>query len=148
MPDSDNWIAKAAGYLSRGRIDPHWDELRAGAMRGFILCSDGRWYHTVMAEKTNEVWVSKLKQRLKTECARIMKHNDKHGTKVPFPEFETWFAAGCPAGQPLPVPGTSHPVPSGQTPMYLGTCSFGPLMKWTKSLGKHHPMDMDRDTEN
>jgi hypothetical protein len=113
MPDSDNWIAKAAGYLSRGRIDPHWKDVRAGAMRGFVLCSDGRWYHPVVAEKANESWIGKLKQRLKTECARIKKHNDRHGTRIPFPEFDAWFAAGCPVGQPLPVPKDITPKSQG-----------------------------------
>jgi hypothetical protein len=127
MPDSDNWIAKAAGYLSRGRIDPHWKDVKDGAMRGFVLCSDGRWYHTVVCEKANESWIGKLKQRLKTECARIKKHNDRHGTKIPFPEFEAWFAGGCPVGQPLPVPkditplsqGTDDDVPDDIPPLSL-----------------------------
>jgi len=127
IPDSDNWIAKAAGYLSRGRIDPHWKEVRTGAMRGFVLCSDGRWYHPVVCEKANESWVSKLKQRLKTECARIKKHNDRHKTSIAFPEFDAWFAAGCPVGQPLPVPKditplsprTESPVPGDNTPLSL-----------------------------
>lgn len=127
IPDSDNWIAKAAGYLSRGRIDPHWKEVRTGAMRGFVLCSDGRWYHPVVCEKANESWISKLKQRLKTECARIKKHNDRHKTNIPFPEFDAWFAAGCPVGQPLPVPkditplslGTVAGVPGDTTPLSL-----------------------------
>lgn len=113
IPDSDNWIAKAAGYMSRGRIDPHWKEVKAGAMRGFILCSDGRWYHQVVSEKANESWVGKLKQRLKTECARIKKHNDRHKTSIPFPDFDAWFAAGCPVGQPLPVPGDKPPLSQG-----------------------------------
>lgn len=146
MPDSDNWIAKAAGYLSRGRIDPHWDEVRAGAMRGFILCSDGRWYHPVVAEKANEAWVSKLKQRLKTECARIKKHNDRHGTKVPFPEFETWFAAGCPAGQPLPVPrditpgslGTDTDVPRDMPPSSLDEMDEVPRETPSNGHGQGH----------
>jgi hypothetical protein len=127
MPDSDNWIAKAAGYLSRGRIDPHWKDVKDGAMRGFVLCSDGRWYHSVVCEKANESWIGKLKQRLKTECARIKKHNDRHGTKIPFPEFEAWFSAGCPVGQPLPVPkditplsqGTDDDVPGDIPPLSL-----------------------------
>ena len=127
MPDSDNWIAKAAGYLSRGRIDPHWKDVRNGAMRGFVLCSDGRWYHPVVCEKANESWISKLKQRLKTECARIKKHNDRHKTSIPFPEFDAWFAAGCPVGQPLPVPkditplslGTGDDVPGDTPPLSL-----------------------------
>lgn len=104
IPDSDNWIAKAAGYMARGRIDPRWKEVRAGAMRGFILCNDGRWYHPVVAEKAAEAWISKLRQRHKTECGRIKKHNERHDMKLPYPDFEAWMEAGYPSGHSLPVP--------------------------------------------
>lgn len=104
MPDSENWIAKAAGYMMRGSIDKRWKDVRTGAMRGFVLCTDSRWYHPVVAEKANESWIGKLKQRLKTECARIKKHNDRHGTTIPFPDFDAWLSCGCPVGQPLLVP--------------------------------------------
>lgn len=144
IPDSDNWIAKAAGYLSRGRIDPHWKEVRTGAMRGFVLCSDGRWYHPVVCEKANESWLSKLKQRLKTECARIKKHNDRHKTNIPFPEFEAWFEAGCPTGQPLPVPkdithlsqGTTHGVPEDSPPLSLDEVMGVPSETPSKGQGE------------
>jgi hypothetical protein len=144
MPDSDNWIAKAAGYLSRGRIDPHWKDVREGAMRGFVLCSDGRWYHTVVCEKANESWIGKLKQRLKTECARIKKHNDRHQTRIPFPEFDAWFAAGCPTGQPLPVPkdiapmsrGTDDDVPDDTPPLSLDDLPDVPTQTPSKGQGE------------
>lgn len=51
MPDNDAWIAKQAGYALRGRIDPKWKRVREGAMHGWVLCSDGRYHHPVVAEK-------------------------------------------------------------------------------------------------
>lgn len=123
VPDSDDWLAQKAGYKARGRIDPRWKEIKAGAMRGFIMCSDGRWYHPVVAEKAVDAWNSKLDQRWRTECSRIKKHNDRHQMSLPRPTFDEWMSQGCPSGHRLPVPedtgrmsqGTDGNVP-GETP--------------------------------
>lgn len=105
IPDNDNWIAKQAGYAQRGKIAREWASVRAGALRGWVRCTDGRLYHPVVAEKARDAWQAKLEQRWRTECARIKKHNDRHeGANVPRPTFEEWIAAGCPQGQPLFVP--------------------------------------------
>jgi hypothetical protein len=140
MPDSDNWIAKAAGYLSRGVIDPHWKDVREGAMRGFILCGDGRWYHPVVAEKASEAWTAKLRQRLKTECARIKKHNDRHGTRIPFPEFDAWLQDGCPTGQSLHVPKDTPPLSQGTDsnihPLSLDDHPYVPTQTPSKGQGE------------
>jgi hypothetical protein len=105
IPNDDKWIAKAAGYALRGKIDKAWNAVRDGAMRGWVLCSDGRLYHPVVAEKARDAWQAKLKQRWITECGRIKKHNERHeGANVPKPTFEEWLAAGCPQGHPLFVP--------------------------------------------
>ncbi|MGQ3051076.1 MAG: DUF1376 domain-containing protein [Roseateles sp.] len=115
MPKDDKWIAKTAGYALRGKIDKAWTGVRPGAMRGWIECADGRLYHPVVAEKAREAWQAKLKQRWGTECARIKKHNDRHeGANVHKPTFEEWFAAGCPQGQPLFVPGDKTDPSKGQ----------------------------------
>ncbi|HEY1127956.1 MAG TPA: DUF1376 domain-containing protein [Roseateles sp.] len=120
MPNDDKWIAKTAGYALRGKIDRAWSGVRAGAMRGFVECSDGRLYHPVVAEKAREAWQAKLRQRWSTECGRIKKHNERHeGANVPKPNFEEWIAGGCVTGNPLFVPGDTggtgggHP---GETP--------------------------------
>jgi hypothetical protein len=107
IPDNDNWIAKQAGYASRGKIDREWARVRVGALRGWVKCEDGRLYHPVVAEKACEAWQAKLLQRWRSECARIKKHNQRHKTEVPQPDFDTWIAHGRPTGQPLPVPGDS-----------------------------------------
>jgi hypothetical protein len=108
IPDNDGWIAKACGYVSRGTVDPQWTQVKPGALRKFVLCTDGRLYHPVVAEKALEAWSAKLEQRWRTECGRIKKHNDRHELKgaqaVPKPTYDEWIAAGRPTGQPLPVP--------------------------------------------
>jgi hypothetical protein len=113
MPNSDTWLAKHAGYLMRGQIDPRWAEVRAGAMRGFVQCSDGRHYHPVICAKAAEAWAAKLDQRWRTECGRIKKHSDRHHLNLPRPSFNEWLAQGRPQGQRLPVPGDNG-CPAGQ----------------------------------
>lgn len=112
IPDDDMWIAKQAGYQLRGKIDKAWKGIRAGALRGWVACSDGRLYHPVVAEKARDAWQAKLEQRWRTECARIKKHNDRHGTSHGKPSLEEWLSLGCPQGQPLSVPRDKDGCPS------------------------------------
>ncbi len=116
IPDSDSWQAKHAGYVSRGRIDPQWPKIKEGALRGWVLCNDGRLYHPVVAEKARDAWDSKLEQRWKSEIGRIKKHNQRHGMSLPCPSFEVWMKSGCPQGQTLPVPEDNQNCPRGQNP--------------------------------
>lgn len=69
IPDSDQWQAKQAGYVARGRIDKAWETVRDGALRNWVKCSDGRLYHPVVAEKALESWQAKLAQRARTKAA-------------------------------------------------------------------------------
>jgi len=117
LPDDDKVLAQYAGY---GRVVKEWTKVRAGALRGWIKCADGRLYHPVVAEKANEAWLAKLRQRLRTECSRIKKHNERHGTRVVFPEFDAWMEAGCPVGQPLFVPSDKPAVSPGHTGAVTG----------------------------
>lgn len=48
-----------------------WKKLRDGALRGWVLCTDGRLYHPVVSEGVNTALEAKIKQRLKTAKARI-----------------------------------------------------------------------------
>jgi hypothetical protein len=111
LPDDDKILAQYAGY---GRVVKEWQKVRDGALRGWVKCTDGRLYHPVVAEKASEAWMAKLRQRLKTECARIKKHNERHGTSIPFPDFDAWMSLGCPVGQPLLVPSDKPKISSGQ----------------------------------
>ncbi|MEX3555806.1 MAG: DUF1376 domain-containing protein, partial [Burkholderia gladioli] len=103
LPDDDRSLAQLAGF---GRVVTEWQKVRDGALRGWMKCSDGRLYHPVVAEKARDGWIAKLKQRFKTECARIKKHCQRHEVPYVEPDFDDWVAAGCPQGQTANVPGT------------------------------------------
>jgi hypothetical protein len=104
LPDDDRVLSQLAGF---GRVIPEWLKVKDGAMRGLVKCNDGRWYHPVVAEKALSAWQGKFKQRWTTECARIKKHNERHGTNIPRPSFDDWMSLGCPQGQKLPAPSDS-----------------------------------------
>jgi hypothetical protein len=106
LPDDDRVLANLAGF---GRVVKEWQKVRQGALRGWVVCDDGRLYHSVIAEKANEAWQRKLEQAWRTECARIKKHNQRHPDKqLPFPTFDEWLSRrtnqGCPEGHDVTVP--------------------------------------------
>lgn len=68
VPDDDMALARLAEL---GRDVRTWKKLRAGALYGWIKCSDGRWYHPVVAEKAREAWNGKKAQRARTAKARM-----------------------------------------------------------------------------
>lgn len=66
------------------------------AMRGWVLCADGRLYHPMVAETARSAWRKILEQKWRTEVARIKKHNQRHqDAVVPVPDMEGWIAGGC-----------------------------------------------------
>jgi hypothetical protein len=50
LPSDDAQLGYLAGL---GRDKRSWRKVREGALRGWILCSDGRLYHPVIAEKVH-----------------------------------------------------------------------------------------------
>lgn len=87
LPDDDRQLAALAGY---GRAVREFVRVKDGAMHRFIRCSDGRWYHAVIAEKAAEGWNAKLKEEHKRECDRIRKENKARDSRNE---------------PPLPIPG-------------------------------------------
>jgi hypothetical protein len=63
LPNDDRLLARYSGAV------PLWKKVREGALRGFVECSDGRLYHSTIAEKARESWDAKLKQRERTAAA-------------------------------------------------------------------------------
>jgi hypothetical protein len=111
LPDDDTVLARLAGY---GRVIKEWLKVRSGALRGWIKCSDGRLYHPVVAEKANEAWRAKLKQRWATECARLKKQCQRHKQPYNPPTFEEWMSLDCPEGHTANVPGDIPKMSQGQ----------------------------------
>lgn len=93
LPDDDRELAALAGY---GRVVKEWKRVRESALRNFVMCSDGRLYHPVVAEKAVEAWRRKLDQQWRTECARIKKRNQRTGETITAPTLEAFLAARRP----------------------------------------------------
>lgn len=135
LPDDEIELARFAGF---GRVVREWRKVRDGALRSWVKCDDGRWYHPVVAEKALEAWDGKLFQRWRTESNRIRKHNERHDTAIHFPDFETWKSHGCPMGQALAVTTTDPKVSHGQT---------GGVARETVSKGQGEGQLRDRDRD-
>lgn len=122
LPDNDAVLTRLLGL---GRDVKTFRKHRDDALRGFVLCSDGRLYHPVVAEEAVKAWNSKLRQRWQTECARIKKWNQRHGASLPFPTFEQFLAGNVsapgPENVPDPVPGDTVQCPSGNSVQETGT---------------------------
>lgn len=74
LPDSDRLLAQYAGYGSALRA---WQAIREEAMRGWVLSSDGRYYHKFVAELVIEAWQFKKAQKERTEAARQKRLSQK-----------------------------------------------------------------------
>ncbi|WP_244128362.1 YdaU family protein [Burkholderia gladioli] len=105
LPDNDDWLAKRAGYWHKGKLDPTWHDVRAGALHGWIKCSDGRLYHPVVAEKVNHAWHQKHRHAHEKLCERIRKRNkaraEKGQSPLELPDLEHWLDAGRPLERDL-----------------------------------------------
>ena len=64
VPNDDRILAHLSGAGAR------WPKVRDMALRGWVLCSDGRLYHPVVAEKARDAWQARIDRRCRTEAAR------------------------------------------------------------------------------
>lgn len=67
LPNDERSLAHLSGY---GRDVKGWRKVSSGALRGFMLCSDGRLYHALIAEKAAEAWASRERFSEKRERDR------------------------------------------------------------------------------
>lgn len=122
LPDDDRVLAKFTGYQ---RAPEAWQAIREGALRGWILCADGRLYHPVVAEKANEAWFAKHRQSHDKLCERMRKRNkariDSGLVPLEVPELEQWIDMGRPLEKQLfpsefSTPSAGKAKPSVGTP--------------------------------
>ena len=76
LPNNDRLLADGAGY---GVAVKAFLAVKANAMRGWILCSDGRLYHPVVASIALDVWAKKTRKRTENEADRLRKQNKRTG---------------------------------------------------------------------
>lgn len=58
LPDDDITLCKLADL---GRDLRAWNQVKARALHGFVKCSDGRWYHRVLAPLALDAWAHRMK---------------------------------------------------------------------------------------
>ena len=59
LPSDDRVLAHLSGMGTR------WQKVKDVALRGFVLCNDGRLYHSVIAEKVADAWAERVRNREK-----------------------------------------------------------------------------------
>lgn len=65
LPDDDRLLCRWSCLTER-----EWKKARAGALRGWAKCSDGRLYHDTVAEKAREAWDERRGYRKKRDADR------------------------------------------------------------------------------
>ena len=115
LPTQDVELCRLVGL---GRDMRTWRKVKAGALRGWRLFSDGRLYHPVVTEKVLAGWNGTIINRWGKECERIRKENKAREKKkeeaLEFPQRPSpithewppesdWNSASVPPERP-PVP--------------------------------------------
>jgi hypothetical protein len=67
LPDDERELCRLADLA---RDLKTWAQVRDVAMRGFVKCSDGRFYHSFLAEIATKAFELRNRQRNRTEAAR------------------------------------------------------------------------------
>lgn len=151
LPDNDVVLSDYAGF---GRVIKEWKKVREGAMRGWIKCKDGRWYHPVVCEKANEAWRSRLEYREKKETERIRKAELRAAKKA---QDDAANGAGHPqdnldlsGGQNIGVPKTNDECPPDIPPLSAGNHSDrdSGQGQWTVDSGELTTKPKSADTPN
>lgn len=92
LPNDDRVLASFAG------VPPaRWRKVREMAMRGFVLCSDGRLYHPVLCADARRAWAAKEKRKADREAEatrlRLWREARRNGRSTP-PETGTETGVG------------------------------------------------------
>lgn len=79
LPDDDSVLCRLAGL---GRDVKAWKRIREGALHGFVVCSDGRIYHRMLATEAKDAWDRRLKERERKAAYRAKKFGTGRGTSA------------------------------------------------------------------
>jgi len=89
LPDGDAELCALAGL---GRALKRWKKVRDQALRGWICCDDGRFYHPLIAEAALEAWISRLLSRVSSAAG----HAGRWGRAVDPAPVEASLAEAVP----------------------------------------------------
>jgi uncharacterized protein YdaU (DUF1376 family) len=104
VPDDDRILARLAGLSPA-----EWREVRDAALRGFIKCSDGRLYHSLIADHAVAAFDKRKGQAARANSrwskARTPKPGECHGNAVALPEdMPTALPPVVPPAMPPAIP--------------------------------------------
>lgn len=74
LPSDDRILASFSGTGKR------WPKVRAMAMRGFVLCADGRYYHGVLAEEALAAWKRRRTRDQDADRLRRWRERDRNAS--------------------------------------------------------------------
>ena len=72
LPCDDRIIARLAQCSHR-----EWAAVKATALRGWVICSDGRLYHPTVAEKALEAWAERREHQAEKENEKNRKQRER-----------------------------------------------------------------------
>ena len=112
LPDDDVELAGLAGF---GRVVKEWLKVRNEALHGFVKCSDGRFYHAVIAVKANTAFEAKQRHRYDRFRDRLRKENkarkEAGHPELGTPSLEQWKTGAYDEGIPPETGGKSAGIP-------------------------------------
>lgn len=74
LPNNEKMLCKLAGFDDNMA---KWRKLRDRALHGFVLCSDGRLYHPVLAEQALIAWDKRAEDRAKRDNEAERKRRER-----------------------------------------------------------------------
>jgi hypothetical protein len=80
LPGSEASLCKLAGFDSLAK----WRKVRDQVMRNFVLCSDGRYYHRMLAPLAIKAWQARVEAQVKGKKGAAKRWSGHH-TNVPEP---------------------------------------------------------------
>ena len=84
LPDNDRVLAGLARVADAKR----WPKVRETALRGWVLCSDGRLYHPVVAEVALQAWADRQAHREARASDTERKQAEREERKVMFSDLK------------------------------------------------------------
>ena len=102
LPNDEEELCMLADFGEDMRA---WRKHRLVAMHGFILCSDNRWYHRVVAEEAVRAYNCKLKKQGEREATaeRTRRWRENHNGSHP-PEKPNGYETGDASPNPSQIP--------------------------------------------
>lgn len=78
LPTDDRVLAHLSG------AGPRWKKVKAMALRGWVMCDDGRMYHPVVSEQVLAAWAERegFRARLESQNARQRSVRDERSAKI------------------------------------------------------------------